>query len=54
MNRLAMGALCATACLLSAVRAKRIRGALGAYALEQMEHMFNFAEKHVRLSKPTI
>ncbi len=49
MNRMGMAALCVGACLLSAIRAKRIRGGFGAFALEQMEHVFDIAEKHMRL-----
>ncbi len=48
MNRTAMSALCVAACLISVVRAKHIRGAVGAFALEQIEHMFDMVERRMR------
>ncbi len=47
MNR-TMSALCVAACLISVVRAKRMRGAVGAFALEQIERMFDVLEKRIR------
>jgi hypothetical protein len=40
MNRVTIGALCVAACVLSVVE----RRALGAFALEQVEHVFDVME----------
>ncbi len=48
MNRVALGALCAMACFLSMVRARHMRGSLGGFALEQIEHVFDLMEKRMR------
>jgi hypothetical protein len=50
MNRVAVGAVCIAACLLSLIEAKRARRALGAIALEQMEHLFDVMENVLHLA----
>jgi len=46
MNRVVVGAVCFAACVLSVVRAKRRRAALGAFALEKLEAVFDVLEMH--------
>jgi hypothetical protein len=50
MNRMAIGALCAAVCLLSAIEAKRIRRALATFALEKVEHVFDAVENTFHLA----
>ena len=52
MNRVAVGALCVVACLFSVARAGHRWGALGAFALEKVELLFDVAESRVRPPKP--
>jgi hypothetical protein len=49
MNRRAIGALCGLACLVSMMKAKR-RRALSAFALEQLERVFDVVENTLHLA----
>jgi len=46
MNRVVLGALCVAACVLSVMRARRRRAALGAFALEKLEAVFDVLEMY--------
>jgi len=50
MNRVARGALFVVAFLLSLLGAGRARQSVGAFALEQMEHVFDVVENLLHLA----
>ncbi len=50
MNRVTVGALCVAVWMFSLYEAKRTRRTIGAFALEQMERVFDVVENTIHVA----